>query len=200
MKELGLQELLRYALSGGVGIVALRLMYPQSACLISGIDGASQVTLLLGAILVVGSLIYNLHRSVLFPPIFRWLGRKTLVNDKSAPIGNPWVPSPDEVAIDRWRWNLDITFRHRWAEWGAQTHFLYCGTWAVLLAFLVGLPKWGWPHCRAWMSLAAVPLFVAGLVNNHRLLYSMNAERALRHAEEAGIAGRHDHSTQQSEG
>jgi hypothetical protein len=109
----------------------------------------------------------------------------TLAKDKSMPIGNSWVPSRDEIAIDRWRWNLDTATRERWAEWGAQTHFLYCGGWAILLAFLVGLPKWGWPHCRALMSLAAVPLLIAGFVNNYRLLYSMNAERDLQNTEQA---------------
>jgi hypothetical protein len=70
MKELGLQELLRYALSGGVGIGALRLMYPESACLIRRVQGTGEVTLVLGAILVFGSLVYNIHRAVLFPRFF----------------------------------------------------------------------------------------------------------------------------------
>jgi hypothetical protein len=178
MKELGLQELLRYALSGGVGIVALRVMYPtESACLIRRVQGTGEVTLVLGAILVFGSLVYNIHRAVLFPPIFRWLGRMTLLPNRSRPIGNWWVPSKEEMDIDRWRWNLGEIRLRRWNEWGAQTHFLYCAAWATLLAFIVGHCNWGW-RCRSLAGiLAAVFLFSAGIVNNYRLLYSMNAER-----------------------
>jgi hypothetical protein len=182
MKELGLQELLRYALSGGVGIAALRIIYPQSACLLSRAGG--EVTLLLGAILVGGSLIYNLHRSVLFPPIFRWIGRKTLLPNQSLHVGCWWKPSRDEIALDRWRWKLADREGSRWGEWGAQTHFLYCAAWATLLALIVGLFKWGWPGCRGiWGILAAISLLCVGFVNNYRLLYSMNAERELEATE-----------------
>jgi hypothetical protein len=57
MKELGLQELLRYALSGAIGIASLLLMYPKAAYLVGHIEGAGGVTLILGAILVVGTLV-----------------------------------------------------------------------------------------------------------------------------------------------
>jgi hypothetical protein len=69
MKELGLQELLRYALSGGIGIASLLLMYPTVACSIGHIEGAGEVTLILSAILVVGTLVYNIHRALLYPAI-----------------------------------------------------------------------------------------------------------------------------------
>jgi hypothetical protein len=102
----------------------------------------------------------------------------TLLPNHSGPIGNPWVPSKDEMDIDRWRWNLGEIGLRRWAEWAAQTHFLYCAAWATLLAFIVGRCTWGWPGCRSLAGiLAAVFLFSAGMVNNYRLLYSMNAQR-----------------------
>jgi hypothetical protein len=178
MKELGLQELLRYALSGGVGIASLLLMYPGLACLVGHIDSA-EVTLLLGAILVLGTLIYNIHRGLLFPLIFRCVGLRTLY-EKNTPrqFGNPWKPSEREIEIDRWRWKLTNEKRLRWDAWASHTHFLYCAGWATLASFIFGFCIDGSPSCQAWWILGVLLFlsFSAAWANNYRLLYSINAE------------------------
>jgi hypothetical protein len=181
MKELGLQELLRYALSGGIGIASLLLMYPKVACLIGHIEGTAGVTLILGAILVVGTLVYNIHRALLFPPIFRAIGLITL------PWINPtwkllilWLPSDAEIEFDRWRWKLEDKDRRRWDEWSAQTHSLYCAAWATLAAFVFGRYLAGPPSCQSrqifWVLFCTT--LIAGMVNNFRLLYSIAAEKS----------------------
>ena len=106
MKELGLQELLRYALSGGVGIASLLLMYPNLAHLIGHIHNAGEVTLVLGAVLGLGTLVYNIHRALLYPPFFRWLGLITISQDS--------------------RWERFIQFCQFWWWWqnGAHTYIL----------------------------------------------------------------------------
>jgi hypothetical protein len=149
------------------------------------VQSTGEVTLVLGAILVFGSLVYNIHRALLFPPFFRAIGLITIF--PKIPDGNRfiqfchfwwwWRPSKAEIDLDRWRWKRLAKHRDRWDVWAAHAHFLYCAAWATLLAFIVGLCKWGWPGCRAWLILAAVFLLIAGMVNNYRLLYSMNAER-----------------------
>lgn len=198
MKELGLQELLRYALSGSIGVASLLLMYPNVASLVWQIEGAGEMTLILGALLVVGTLVYNIHRAVLFPPFFRWIGLLTLGSERSLwsiarniawqTFITPWrlwQPSSDELGVDHWRWTLAEKDRRRWDEWGAQTHFLYCTAWATLAAFLFGryIAFGGYtagpPSCRArhiFEVFFCVSL-AAAMVNNYRLLYSITDER-----------------------
>jgi hypothetical protein len=184
MKELGLQELLRYALSGGVGIASLLLMYPNLACLVGHVNGAADTTLILGAILVFGTMIYNIHRGLLFPPIFRCIGLKTLYKTKTLHktkpnYGCPFKPSKREIEVDRWRWERKEEDRRRWDNWGAQTHFLYCAAWAIFVAFWIGLIEERHLPCwRPWLicGLLFCISLIAGCVNNYRLLYSINAE------------------------
>lgn len=187
MKELGLQELLRYALSGGIGIAALLLMYPSVACSIKGTEGAGagEVTLILGAILVAGTLVYNIHRALLFPPLFRFIGFLTLrpyTNYSWKLWANPlrwWWPSDAEMEADRWRWKLSEKDRRRWDEWAAQTHFLYCAAWATLAAFVFGSYKAGPPSSQAWhiFEILFCTSLVAAVGNNVRLLWSISTER-----------------------
>lgn len=184
MKELGLQELLRYALSGGVGIASLLLMYPKLACSMGHIAGAGEVTLILGSILVVGTLVYNIHRALLNPVIFRVIGLITLPWKFTWKLFIPWWPSDAEMDFDNWRWGLKN--RRRWEVWAAHTHFLYCAAWATLAAFLFGryVPGAGSPSCQAWhiFDFLFWVSLVAGIVNNFRLLYSINAEREHEHS------------------
>lgn len=190
MKELGLQELLRYALSGGVGLASLLLMYPNIAHLIGHIDGAGEVTLILGAILVFGTLVYNIHRVFLFPIFFRAIGLITISGTDSGwkrftqfcQFWRWWRPSRAEIAVDRWRWGLADALRHRLDEWAAQTHFLYCAAWTTCAAFLLGhcVPGAGLPSCPAghtFWFLFCLSLG-SGMVDHFRLLYYINAVRS----------------------
>jgi hypothetical protein len=180
MKELGLQDLLRYALSGGIWIASLLLMYPKVACSIGQVEGAREVTLVLGSVLLVGTIIYNAHRALLFPVLFRLIGLITLPQiNRSWWLLFPWRPSEAELEVDRWRWRLKGDDRRRWDEWGAQTHFLYCAAWAIFAALAVGKFVGGSPSCTASHVLCvlfAITL-IAGMVNNYRLLYSIASER-----------------------
>jgi hypothetical protein len=179
MKELGLQELLRYALSGGIGIAVLLLTYPKVAHSVGCMEGSREVTLVLGSVLVVGTLIYNLHRALLFPIFLRVVIVLTT---------RPWKltrsslkfyqPSATELDRDHWRWELAEAARRRWDEWGAQTHSLYCAAWAILAALALGR-VFGTPDPRALLIFPGLFVFtlVAAGVNNYRLLYSIDAER-----------------------
>jgi hypothetical protein len=183
MKELGLQELLRYALSGGIFIASVLMMYPSAACSVGRIDGAREATLILGSVLLVGTLIYNFHRALLYPVLFRPISLLALpFTNRTWWLFFPWRPSKAELDIDHWRWSRTPEHRRRWDEWGAQTHFLYCAAWAMLASLWVGKYVEGPPNYQVrylcWI-LFGVSLF-AGVVNNYRLLYSINEERKLR--------------------
>jgi hypothetical protein len=177
MKELGLQQLLRYALPGGIGVAALLLTYPEIASAFQRMEAGKEATLVVGSILLIGALIYNLHRALLFPPFFRLVSRMTL---EPKPEGiNPYRPSAAELEADRWRWKIKSKEeRQRWDEWGAQTHFLYCATWAIAAALLVGYFASKPLSLCAFISFSGLGgvTLLAGFANNYRLLYSISAE------------------------
>jgi hypothetical protein len=187
MKELGLLELLRYALSGGIGMAVLLLTYPAAACSVEKLDATKEATLILGSVLLIGTLIYNLHRALLFPFFLRFVGVLVRWN-LSWKDWFPWQPSESELEVDRWRWERPEKKRKRWDEWGAQTHSLYCAAWAIFAALRLGGHFWGCPERHAlhiFRTLAGVTL-LAGVVNNYRLLYSIDAEMKRPPAEASG--------------
>jgi hypothetical protein len=180
MKELGLQQLLRYALPGGIGFAVLLFTYPEIACQIQRLETGKEATLILGSALLLGAMVYNLHRALLFPPLFRLVSRLTL---EPKPEGyNPYRPSVAELKVDRWRWKIkNKEERQRWDEWGAQTHFLYCAAWAITGALAVGYFVTARLNLEVLSSFAllAVTALLAAIVNNYRLLYSISAEMKL---------------------
>ena len=168
MKELGFQELLRYAFSGGISIASLLLTYPKITCLVGHIEGTREVTLILGAILLMGTLIYNLHRALLFPILFRVIAWIMLREKFKWSLLIPYWPSEAEIELDRWRWGLSDKARGPWDEWGAQVHFLYCAAWAILLTLTLGNCVAGPPNCRAWRIFLYLFFFTfgAGIVHH----------------------------------
>jgi hypothetical protein len=178
MKELGLQELLRYALSGGICMAALLLTYPAVACSVSRMDATKEATLLLGSVLLIGTLIYNIHRAVVFPVFLRLLGFIALGWKFSwAGLFWPLKPSEPELEIDHWRWSYPPDKRKRWDEWGAQTHSLYCAAWGMFAALLFRSVCEETDH-RAWhiLSILFGVTLISGIANNYRLLHSLAVE------------------------
>jgi len=178
MKDWEIEKLLRYALSGGIGLAVLLLRYPAVRGTIGGMEAGKEATLVLGLVLLIGTLVYNLHRALVYPALIRLLGWFALRWKFSWRLLNAWKPLDAELEIDRWRWGCPDDKRRRWDEWGAQVHFLYCSAWGILAALLLGNLVWGTPDGRVpyifWI-LFAVILF-AGCVNNYRLLYSILAD------------------------
>ena len=175
MKTLGLQELLRYATSGGIGLAVLVLAFPEVKSSIGPMETGQETTLVVGLVLLIGTLIYNLHRALIYPIIFRIVGLISLPRHFSWRLLNPWQPSDVELKVDRWRWENSDERRRRWDEWGAQTHSLYCAAWAILAALLLGRHEWTEPNSHAqhiFWGLFGVTL-MAGLASNYRILYSM---------------------------
>jgi hypothetical protein len=205
MKDLGLLELLRYALSGGIGVAVLLLTHPLAACSVRQMDVTKETTLALGSVLLIGTLIYNVHRAVVYPIFLRIIGffvprwNFDWKNWKGWSIWrnwNPWKPSNSELEVDRWRWSDDPEKRpRRWDEWGAQTHSLYCAAWAIWLALKIGGCFWGTPNCQAYLLfriLFFVTLF-AGIISNYRLMYSIAAE--VEHSRAIAPGGRNSGQT-----
>jgi len=177
--QLKLEELLRYGVAGAVGLLAFVLCFSGWVDLAKTVPAVTQASVLVGVAFALGTLLYAIHRAFLYPLIYRLvLGVLVAFQvynfDKRLLV--PFLPSLLEVRVDllRWKRAKDEDYAQpRLAEWGAQVHFLYCSSWAVLLALELGkqIPKltltcsepefwWG-----AWVVIAAA------FISNCRLAY-----------------------------
>ena len=186
MKELRFNEVLRYAFSGGIGLATFLILQPAIAQHILQLEALKTSALVASAVLIVGAFLYNLHRALIFPVLFRIallfvLGQTDRERKKAEDFKFwfPYRPALAEINLDLWRWSHEATRKH-WDEWGAQVHFLYCSAWAILCALLVGLclKKQGGSlsHPKAAMGVALLTL-IAAIVHHLRLLYLMTSTR-----------------------
>jgi len=176
LKELKLQELLRYALSGGVGLAAFAAAFPSVRLKIAGLEKLAEAALILGVALVLGSFIYSIHRALVYPLLYRFCLIVLVafhVHRFETRLLLPYIPAPLEVRLDFSRWKREA----HWAtsgisEWGAQIHFLYCSAWSILA--MVGLGKLLGSADPRFAKLTLVVALVsvgAAFLSNCRLAY-----------------------------
>jgi hypothetical protein len=173
MENFRLGEYLRYALAGAIFLASMFLSYCESLRILERIPkdfaGASTTV---GAALTVGALIYTLHRAIPYPILYCLLV-KVLSSETRGKKSNPscWCGIMQRD-FERWRrLNNPHSLQKRMVEWADQVHFLYCATWAQLLAQLAGsLPKWtpSTYHLPAWYLI--VLSAVAAVVHHVRFL------------------------------
>lgn len=146
MEKLKLNELLRYAFSGGVALLTLVFIYPSAFCFFKSNDKVVDITLLSVLALIVGSLIYSLHRAVIYPIFYRIiliilctpLFKKYKFEGKML---IPWIPTRLELRLDIERWQRrrkEKSLQAELTEWGSQIHFLYTTSWAIFVAIIIG--------------------------------------------------------------
>jgi hypothetical protein len=183
LKDLNLEELLRYGFSGGLLLVVLLLMHPSWRDDLAKANGIGGTAILMGVSLLAGSLIYALHRALAYRLLFTLVILFLILIRKhkwNHTIILPLCPSETELRIDRWRLRLKATkdFMDPFtAEWGAQVHLLYCSAWAILLGKLLA-PLF--PNCQSIISqcayyVAFIVLLVAALWQNARLILWIKA-------------------------
>jgi hypothetical protein len=204
VKELNLGEWSRYGFSGGLFLIVFLLAHPTWSCYLWSSTGGAAIlagTALLFSTLVFGSLIYAIHRAVLYRLLFALallcLCRRKVYEYESAirvyewqcDIVKPLVPSKIELAIDDWRASLrgttdkDPIFRFV-DGWATQVHLLYCSAWAVLFGMFLGRsPSWALPNCERiarnglFFGIAAVlVLGLSGFYHDLRLLRRIRRE------------------------
>ncbi len=181
MGNLTFQQIFRYALSGGITLLVLLGVYDAPG---SESDGQLDVTSLGGAALlsavalVVGGLIYTLHRAIAYPLIYRvlLLAGPLRCDRKKSRAWNILWPSNEEQERDILRWrkrNTEGSPVSMLSEWATQIHYLYCSGWAILVGHLVGSAL-GWATrsslCRPSFWLVLV-FFTAGVYHHARYLY-----------------------------
>ena len=194
MKDLKLEELLRYGFSGGLLLVVLLLMHPSWSDVLkaSGIGGT---TILIGVPLLAGSLIYTLHRALAYRLVLT-LALLFLICIRvyhwDRGILLPFYTSKTELEIDRWRlklWATEDLMQQFTAEWGAQVHLLYCSAWAILLGMVLG-PLF--LNCQSIIShrtywVAFAVLLFAAFWHHVRLLWWIKANEG-QHFTKAALA------------
>ncbi|RMD62658.1 hypothetical protein D6833_06595 [Candidatus Parcubacteria bacterium] len=177
MQTMTFQQIVRYGLPGGIAIMVLFSVYQPSAAQfdLNAVGGAAVVS---GIAIVVGALIYTLHRATAYPVIYRLLLLvPSLRLDKGSKVSrNVFWPSEQEVARDFSRWNAKrekASPVHYMDEWAAQVHYLYCSAWAVLVGHLIGSQlDWRIRPTPCTLSLLVFLLcLAAGFYHHVRYLY-----------------------------
>jgi hypothetical protein len=172
MQKLRLEELLRYTLSGALFLIALILRGPSlQVGSWTTANGLGEATKALGLVLLVGSVIYSVHRAIVFPfllfPIALSLASLIGARGFSWEIWVPFRVSNAERQMDDDRFALRArkdTLFDVWSEWGSQVHFLYCSAEAVLLALVIGHVLGGYEHRKTLLAILAL-LLAAGLIH-----------------------------------
>ncbi len=198
MPALSFGKYLRFALSGAVFFAAVALLADDAGreprfARVYEVSNLGDATLLVGACLLVGTIVYALHRALLYVVVLRVLQLVLAVlciTKWRSVLLCPFRPTPFEHRLRRglWRAAEKDPFTHKQVTgWGDQVHLLYCAAWAILLALYV-VPKRAWrPHTDlrhdAWVL--AVVLAAFGAVANLRLLYAIMDEVRTMRAEKS---------------
>ena len=203
MERFSIDNLLRYALAGGFTVLALLYGYSDSKDKLPKVDGFKEEVILLGLVLLIGSLVYVVHRAFIYPLFYR-IGLRIVWRKEhwfwlSCPCckGKQWgwlsvivwcVRDPDiHIDMDRWSSREDPkSVRKNLGEWGAQVHYLYCATWSVLLGLWLGRllgansrsPEVG------QLLVASCGLFMVAIIHHARLLfYERRISEVERHSQ-----------------
>ncbi len=186
MQSLRIEELLRYAFSGALFFLALTLTHKPGWEKVSEARGLGDATIIVGIVMVAGTLIYTSHRALAYPLLLFPLALSAASLLRYVPFeAAMWIPlkpSQFETALDVWRYRLrrsNESLFAMMADWGAQVHFLYCAGWAILLARLYGsvLAVPASPLAERVALRTAVFLFVAGVVHHVRLIVMIQGYR-----------------------
>jgi hypothetical protein len=167
IKELKLGDLLRYGFAGAVFLFFVLALYEKPRdylldVLIRVPLDVFAATVLLGASLTIGSVIYALHRAIPYPFLY-WLFTTRLAERGSIL----------DLDIQRWRnSSKPLALQPKLKEWGDQIHFLYCVAWAGFSALLVG-PVMHWHFPSIWYGAPVVAIlsllaFLAGMFHHCR--------------------------------
>lgn len=179
MKDLTLDELLRYVFAGGIALLTLYFSH-RGAFENRGSGNAFFDTSVLGAVaLIVGSLIYSLHRALLYPLVYRvltWLlyVRKKKRSERHGLKCCPYTPTELEFNLDieGWKRNQnEKSMQKNLNSWATQVHFLFCSTWAVVVGLFVGWIAMGKPAHLIPLAVLTCLTAVAACVHDWRFLY-----------------------------
>ena len=163
LKDLRFGEYLRYVFAGGITLFVWAVLYPKSLDS-SLFDGAfSQGIVIFGLSLIIGSLIYSIHRATLCVVIHRVIACIAYRNCKIDMV---------DLNISRWKsLSEEKSLRHHISKWSPHVHFLYCASWGIFATLIIGKYFSATPAPKdkylGFMIFAFVVLFAA-IVDDYR--------------------------------
>ncbi len=170
MDKLNLNELLRYGFAGALFLISLVSSFKEAQEIISKLPsdffGATTV---LGVVLVGGSLLYAVHRAVLYPIIYQLQSmvvyRNKYVDTQKLDALRNWMLLDGSVS------KIQNLFSIGLGNGGSQVHFLYCSLWAITLSLTLGaILEWS-PTDIKILSLILLPIIgVSALISHYRFL------------------------------
>ena len=128
LKDLSIDEWLRYFFAGAITLFAWIVLSPDKNDFSLSKGILSQGVFILGFPLIIGTLIYSIHRAIIYPlfiqPIILWhvfdIGfRKIYVTITKLNIMT-WEIHNDEKTV-----------LHRIRGWASKFHFLWCTSWGL---------------------------------------------------------------------
>lgn len=182
MEKLRLNEYLRYGLSGAVALLTLVLTYPQTAAWLSIDINLAQASVVAGLILLIGILIYSIHRSIVYPLIYRRLLIKVHGFERNSLSLRPWKFSTHEIELDvkrsKKRCEENNPYTNGFNEWFSRIHFLYCSAWAIFISLILGYfikPSAGLSKTALLIFMLVCPLtFILALFDD---IHAMKVEK-----------------------
>jgi hypothetical protein len=138
--QLNYNEYLRYTFSGGIGVISYLYLNPNCFDNLFDSAGIKDSLFLILLSLVLGSLVYAIHRAILFPicskVVLLILSAYRHVNFDKGLLW-PFTSSKLEIEMSFRRWHQrdnPKSFSKNLLDWSAQIHFLYCSVWVLLVA------------------------------------------------------------------
>jgi hypothetical protein len=145
MERLRINDLLRYAFSGGIALLTIDILYKKPTIgILTTADKLADAAILGVLALLIGTLIYSLYRSAVYPLIYRVLLIVLCIQKKyefKPEMLIPWRPTKLEIELDTKRWKLRMdekSVHNNLVEWGSQIHFLWTTSLAIMAASFVG--------------------------------------------------------------
>lgn len=183
MPKLNYNEYLKYVLSGGVGIISYYFLSPSNAQYFFQENELmkNSITSILFS-LIIGSFIYGIHRSILYPVIYKIILILLIVFKKITTRVSCLqliTTFKEEKKQDFRRWKQrkkDLSISHDLIDWAAQIHFLYCCVWAMLGAFLFAYPGIYKTIESNWIIFTILLFFVAGFSHFRFLVYDVSVK------------------------
>lgn len=177
MGTFSLGNLLRYALAGGLFMLSYAtasVINNREHCLpdppllpdplnnlLRG-DVLADAGLILGTVLLFGSLIYVVHRAAVYPVLYRLVGWLWPPENRGRGWRYVCLEMDYTTSVTRWRALDQKHVVSHLREWNDQVHFLYCSTWALLLTV--------WLNYTSLIVWCFVILFIISLIHHTRAL------------------------------
>lgn len=158
MKELSIDDLLRYGLAGGNFLLLYFIQYEPE---IPFSGELSKSAAILGISLLVGGILYVLHRAIPFP---------LFLLPMALHLGGYREPTSTWDNFRAQQMAVSGVKNQAVGEWGAQVHFLYTLCWSTILVPVLGWTSDGQSYSTFAVCLLASIYFMAGTVHNTRLV------------------------------